>query len=88
MKTILSLLLSIVALCGCAKKSGSNNMPNPNGVYINPAAKYLALGDSYTVGQSIPFDQSFPYQLARLPGNDQRVAPTIIAATGWTTAPI
>jgi len=86
MKTILSLLLSIVALCGCAKKSGINNMPNPGGVYINPSAKYLALGDSYTVGQSISLDQSFPYQLTRLLGNEQSGAPTIIATTGWITA--
>jgi lysophospholipase L1-like esterase len=82
MKTIISLLLFGIALCGCAKKSEFNNTPNANGVYINPSAKYLALGDSYTIGQSVPLDQSFPYQVTRLLG---RGDPTIIAATGWTT---
>jgi lysophospholipase L1-like esterase len=84
MKTILSLLLTVVVLSGCAKKSEISNTPNSNGVYINPSAKYLALGDSYTIGQSVPLDMSFPYQLTRLVGQ-LSANPTIIAATGWTT---
>jgi len=86
MKLIFSLLLSVIALSGCAKKNEYGNTPNPNGVYINPSAKYLALGDSYTVGQSLQLDQSFPYQLTHLLGKEQIGDPTIIAATGWTTA--
>ena len=85
MKTFLSLIISVVALCGCAKKSEVNNILNSNGVYKNSSAKYLALGDSYTIGQSVPLDMAFPYQLTRLFGNEQTDAPTIIAATGWTT---
>jgi lysophospholipase L1-like esterase len=48
---------------------------------------YLALGDSYTIGESVPQDQSFPYQLTHLLGtNSVHVSPpTIIATTGWTT---
>jgi lysophospholipase L1-like esterase len=84
MKTIFSLLLTVVVLSGCAKKSEISNTPNSNGVYINPSAKYLALGDSYTIGQSVPLDRSFPYQLTRLVGQ-LSADPTIIAATGWTT---
>ena len=85
MKTFISLLLSVVTFSGCAKKSDLNDTSNINGVYINPSAKYLALGDSYTVGQSVPLDQSFPYQLSRLLSKEQIGDPTIIAATGWTT---
>jgi lysophospholipase L1-like esterase len=85
MKTILSLLLLTVALTGCAKKSEFNNTLTPGGVNTNPSAKYLALGDSYTIGQSIPLDMSFPYQLARLLGQVPANNPAIIAATGWTT---
>ncbi|MFD0750497.1 SGNH/GDSL hydrolase family protein [Mucilaginibacter calamicampi] len=85
MKTIFSFLLLVIALSGCAKKSEFDDPIDPNGLYINPTAKYLALGDSYTVGQSIPLDQSFPYQLTRLLGREQTGDPTIIAATGWTT---
>ncbi len=48
---------------------------------------YLALGDSYTIGEAVPEQQSFPYQLYNAL-NDQGLrvkTPTIIATTGWTT---
>lgn len=48
---------------------------------------YLALGDSYTIGESVSQDQSFPFQLAgKLNSTGIKVsAPEIIATTGWTT---
>jgi lysophospholipase L1-like esterase len=48
---------------------------------------YLALGDSYTIGESVPARQSFPYQLSgALNQLNHKVAdPVIIARTGWTT---
>ena len=48
---------------------------------------YLALGDSYTIGEAVEQKQSFPYELAnRLKTADLNVsAPQIIARTGWTT---
>lgn len=48
---------------------------------------YLALGDSYTIGESIPLHLSFPYQLVQqLRSKGQAfTAPEIIARTGWTT---
>ncbi|HEX3387372.1 MAG TPA: hypothetical protein VHS53_19385 [Mucilaginibacter sp.] len=47
---------------------------------------YLALGDSYTIGEAVPQDESFPYQLtAKLNQQGLKVnEPTIIATTGWT----
>lgn len=71
---------------------------NFSGCYINKRIKrqtensvelmkYLALGDSYTIGEGVPEFQRFPMQLAdslRKEGiniND----PEIIAKTGWTT---
>jgi len=43
---------------------------------------YLALGDSYTIGESVPEAERFPNQLARA----LKIAnPEIIAKTGWTT---
>ncbi|MGN8071296.1 SGNH/GDSL hydrolase family protein [Mucilaginibacter sp. SG564] len=46
---------------------------------------YLALGDSYTIGQSVDEHDAFPYKLAgQLPGH-KITGPTIIARTGWTT---
>jgi lysophospholipase L1-like esterase len=48
---------------------------------------YLALGDSYTIGEAVPLRENFPYlvvQLLRQKGM-QVCAPEIIATTGWTT---
>lgn len=51
------------------------------------ALRYLALGDSYTIGEAVARAESFPYQLvAQLRGAGFDVAaPEIIARTGWTT---
>jgi lysophospholipase L1-like esterase len=48
---------------------------------------YLALGDSYTIGESVNEDQRWPMQLAKsLTSNGIAVSPPqIIAKTGWTT---
>lgn len=48
---------------------------------------YLALGDSYTIGQSVDEAERFPVQLAKLLGKDGIAVadPQIIARTGWTT---
>ncbi len=48
---------------------------------------YLALGDSYTIGESVLLHESFPYQtvqLLRKAGHDT-AAPEMLARTGWTT---
>lgn len=49
---------------------------------------YLALGDSYTIGEGVPAADRWPVQLARL-AQAQGLplqAPDLIARTGWTTA--
>ena len=48
---------------------------------------YLALGDSYTIGEAVKQTESFPYQLQSILKNQNiNVAnPKIIATTGWTT---
>ena len=49
--------------------------------------KYLALGDSYTIGESVEFIDRFPVKLVnelRFKGMDVAM-PEIIAETGWTT---
>jgi hypothetical protein len=49
--------------------------------------RYLALGDSYTIGESVSEAERFPEQLcAALRQRGQNWdAPHIIARTGWTT---
>ena len=59
--------------------------PPPSG---GSEMKYLALGDSYTIGQGVPATESYPVQT-----RDWLIAngiagisnPQIIATTGWTT---
>ncbi|WP_260607316.1 SGNH/GDSL hydrolase family protein [Chitinophaga polysaccharea] len=48
---------------------------------------YLALGDSYTIGEQVAYSECFPVQAAALL-REQGIAveaPQIIATTGWTT---
>ncbi|NSL88191.1 SGNH/GDSL hydrolase family protein [Chitinophaga sp. Mgbs1] len=51
------------------------------------SVSYLALGDSYTIGECVPEPERFPVQTTRLlrskgiPVED----PVIVATTGWTT---
>ncbi|CAN5343108.1 SGNH/GDSL hydrolase family protein [soil metagenome] len=55
----------------------------PDGAGID----YLALGDSYTIGEGVAPEQRWPVQLAadlRAQGLDV-AAPSIIATNGWTT---
>lgn len=48
--------------------------------------RYLALGDSYTIGESVEEAERFPNQLARLLETEGvKMDVTIIARTGWTT---
>jgi len=49
--------------------------------------KYLALGDSYTIGEALPVEDNWPMQWAHaLRANGVDIAdPGIIAKTGWTT---
>lgn len=54
----------------------------------NDSIKFLALGDSYTIGESVATDKRWPVQLANRLNEDgfEVKEPKIIATTGWTTA--
>ena len=51
------------------------------------AYTYLALGDSYTIGQSVLSSENFPNQTVQLLNqqNYNFKSPEILATTGWTT---
>jgi lysophospholipase L1-like esterase len=51
------------------------------------ATKFLALGDSYTIGESVPESERWPEQLANaLREKGKKIEkPKIIAVTGWRT---
>lgn len=48
---------------------------------------YLALGDSYTIGESVPIAERYPVQAVKMMRADHLNIgdPEIIATTGWTT---
>jgi len=68
-------------LIGCTEPMERPATPRPG------AARLLALGDSYTIGQGVAEDARWPLRLAaRL--REQGIAidaPEVIAKTGWTT---
>ena len=51
------------------------------------AYTYLALGDSYTIGQSVMASENFPNQTVQLLNQQDYnfKSPEILATTGWTT---
>jgi len=70
---IFALLFAGAILAGCKSQQGG--------------AKFLALGDSYTIGERVDYSQCWPVQLVTtLRKHDTAISdPTIIAQTGWTT---
>jgi len=77
MKPLSLLLFMCAALCDFAQKPDT----------MHHAYTYLALGDSYTVGEGLELQRSFPYQTVGLlrKAGYTFYAPEIIAKTGWTT---
>jgi lysophospholipase L1-like esterase len=92
MRTLI--LIALTAFAGCTKKGAENTVPANTMNNKDTVAKvavdslnYLALGDSYTIGEAVPASDSYPYLLAaQLTVQKYPVkTPPIIATTGWTT---
>jgi lysophospholipase L1-like esterase len=79
-------LAMLVSVCACKKGMRSPAPANPDQDYYHYS--FLALGDSYTIGQSVKEEERFPAQtqLILQAVGKQVDRLTYIAATGWTTA--
>lgn len=66
------------------------DFPEPESFDVNiDTLRYLSLGDSYTIGESVSPSGRWPVQLAEALSVRPETyvpSPTIIAQTGWTTA--
>jgi lysophospholipase L1-like esterase len=85
---MLRFLLFLTVLMGsCTKKTPPSVIEPIVTMPKDTAFTYLALGDSYTIGESVKESERFPNQLAdslRADGTKIGVV-KIIARTGWTT---
>lgn len=88
MKLRIVFLLFISSCIACMRDEEAITPPINNNPDAKKGLTYLALGDSYTIGQSVSEDQRWPVLFARsMARNGTIIAnPDIIAKTGWTTA--
>lgn len=77
-KIVIVLIAFFQISCGVSKKNTSQE---------KIAHKYLALGDSYTIGESVCSDCNYPKQLTESLNEvlKEKTSVKIIAKTGWTT---
>lgn len=75
-------LATTLYLTNCDKEN-----QNPSSTDMNTPYTYLALGDSYTIGESVAESERYPVQLVSyLQKEGLNIdEPRIIARTGWTT---
>lgn len=84
---VLLLLPFIFVILSCRKDNTMVNAVNPNETVGRGGISYLALGDSYTIGQNVDEEERFPAQTADLLNRAGIGVSTLdyIATTGWTT---
>jgi lysophospholipase L1-like esterase len=81
MKQLLAILFFFICSSNSCTKKDIDTMPAAKKYY------YLALGDSYTIGESVPSADNFPSQVVSSMLNNAIpfYSARIIAKTGWTT---
>lgn len=80
---LLAPFIGLITVAGCTKQAPITEM-----ITDNLSRSFLALGDSYTIGESVATQNRFPAQtVALLKNHGVNVAePQYVARTGWTTA--
>jgi len=87
LRFLLLILSAVLGACASPQAVAPRTMPITPGP-TTPAISYLALGDSYTIGEGASPADRWPVQLAALARTQglNLAEPDIIARTGWTTA--
>ncbi len=85
MKQFIAILFFFTLISSCNKERNNNTMTDTP--IVEKKYYYLALGDSYTIGQSVPATENFPNQVVSMLLNNAKpfLPARIIAKTGWTT---
>lgn len=84
-----AIVVALVVILGCKKTTSQTmNDLNSSDFTVKGDGSYLAIGDSYTIGEAVKLESNFPYQLAAVvKGSGFDLGkPYIIAKTGWTTS--
>ncbi|CAG5068884.1 hypothetical protein DYBT9623_01616 [Dyadobacter sp. CECT 9623] len=83
MRSITTIICIVLLLAGCGDKTPLTVDPGSE----QKGRRYLALGDSYTIGESVEERDRWPVLFAQAMNNRGRPVqnPYIIARTGWTT---
>lgn len=89
MLRLFSVLLCLQLFCYCTKQEEAVFVnPTPTPPASNAQKSYLALGDSYTIGQSVSMQDRFPAKVVSIlrSGGLALLDPVYVAQTGWTTS--
>ncbi len=88
MRALITLLLlpALLTVCSC-RQDNERNMDIPPEIQIPETLSYLALGDSYTIGEGVDTNETFPALLSDtlMQRHNTAVSVEIIAKTGWST---
>ena len=86
-RCLLAIFVSLVFACSFKPRPAPMAVA-PSAPMTTSSIPYLALGDSYTIGEGAAVADRWPVQLAHFDraGGGRLADPDIIARTGWTTA--
>ena len=87
MEKYTKILVLMITMLSCNSTENQNSITPDNMNPNNPKRTFLALGDSYTIGESVEEKDRWSLQLIDILKNDFNITKhDIVARTGWTTS--